>query len=226
MYDGSVHIDLRTTLTHVVRAESPDLLAKGLCESLAISRSVVLVRMWLTDPSGSLKLLGSAGTPSGGGNYARLDGEFRAMAISDTQIAAIAASRQAFVVSGLRGDEDWLTNPSWAARQGVRAFVAIPLIERDVVHGVLAMFDRTVPTTDALEELQLLADLTAARLAHLAKSIITRAELRRVERENIEAALAQTRGKIFGASGAAVLLGTRPTTLASRIKVLGIRRKG
>ena len=217
-----MQIDLRQSLGAVVRAESPESLGKTLCEALATSRSVVLVRMWTVDASGTLDLRGSAGTPSGGGNYARLDGDFREMAIGDARIAAIAAAREAFVVSGLRGDEDWLTNASWAARQGVRAFAALPLVERDVAAGVLALFDRTVPTSDTLAHLHLIADLAAVRLAHLAKPIITRADLRRAERENIQAALAQTGGRVFGANGAAEILGMRPTTLASRIKALGI----
>ena len=207
-----------------MRAESPTLLAKRLCEALAVSRSIVLVRLWTAEASGTLTVRGSAGTPSGGGNYSRLDGEFREMAVSDETIAAISASRQPLVVSGLRGDEEWLTNPSWAARQGVRAFVALPLVERDVSLGVLAIFDRVVPSTNVLTELSLIADLTAVRLAHLSTAIMTRAELRRVERENIEAALAKTGGKIFGDHGAAELLHMRPTTLASRIKALGITR--
>jgi len=37
-------------------------------------------------------------------------------------------------------------------------------------------------------------------------------------------ALKQTGGKIFGPDGAAQLLGLKPTTLASRIKKLGITR--
>jgi transcriptional regulator with GAF, ATPase, and Fis domain len=53
---------------------------------------------------------------------------------------------------------------------------------------------------------------------------LTRAELKRHERESIVAALKQTRGKIFGADGAAELLGMKPTTLASRIKALGIEK--
>jgi transcriptional regulator with GAF, ATPase, and Fis domain len=40
----------------------------------------------------------------------------------------------------------------------------------------------------------------------------------------IEAALAATGGKVFGPGGAAELLGVRPTTLASRIKRLGIEK--
>lgn len=55
--------------------------------------------------------------------------------------------------------------------------------------------------------------------------VLTRSELKARERESIAAALAQTKGKIFGADGAAALLGMKPTTLTSRIKVLGISRK-
>lgn len=51
---------------------------------------------------------------------------------------------------------------------------------------------------------------------------VTEAERRARDRAEIEAALAITGGKVFGEGGAAELLGLRPTTLASRIKVLGI----
>jgi transcriptional regulator with GAF, ATPase, and Fis domain len=55
-------------------------------------------------------------------------------------------------------------------------------------------------------------------------SILTRHALKRQERESIVAALKQSGGKIFGAGGAAELLGMKPTTLASRVKALGINR--
>jgi transcriptional regulator with GAF, ATPase, and Fis domain len=55
--------------------------------------------------------------------------------------------------------------------------------------------------------------------------MLTRDELKRQERESIIAALAQTGGRIFGAGGAAELLGMKATTLASRIKALRIERR-
>jgi transcriptional regulator with GAF, ATPase, and Fis domain len=55
--------------------------------------------------------------------------------------------------------------------------------------------------------------------------MLTRAELKQRERESIAAALAQTKGKIFGPDGAAALLGMKPTTLSTRIKALGLQRK-
>ncbi len=56
--------------------------------------------------------------------------------------------------------------------------------------------------------------------------VLTRAELKQRERESITAALAQTKGKVFGPDGAAALLCMKPTTLASRIKALRLGRKG
>jgi transcriptional regulator with GAF, ATPase, and Fis domain len=54
--------------------------------------------------------------------------------------------------------------------------------------------------------------------------IVTRTELREREIESILQALQQSNGKVFGPGGAAELLGMRPTTLASRMKSLGIRK--
>jgi len=54
--------------------------------------------------------------------------------------------------------------------------------------------------------------------------ILTRDELRRIERENLRRALDACDWRIFGPRGAAARLGMRPTTLASRIKTLGLRR--
>ncbi|MBA4018949.1 MAG: hydrogenase [Pirellula sp.] len=50
----------------------------------------------------------------------------------------------------------------------------------------------------------------------------TDAQMRRLEADNIRAALAASQGKVSGPGGAAELLGMKPTTLASRIKSLGI----
>jgi transcriptional regulator with GAF, ATPase, and Fis domain len=55
-----------------------------------------------------------------------------------------------------------------------------------------------------------------------AEQVLTDAEVRRLEADNIRAALRRTGGKVSGAGGAAELLGMKPTTLASRIKALGL----
>jgi len=54
------------------------------------------------------------------------------------------------------------------------------------------------------------------------QKILSSQELADRHRDNIITALEETNGKVFGAGGAAELLGVKPTTLASRIKRLGI----
>jgi transcriptional regulator of acetoin/glycerol metabolism len=49
-------------------------------------------------------------------------------------------------------------------------------------------------------------------------------EWRRMERDNLLAALKAARGKVTGPDGAAALLGVNPNTLASRLRVLGLKK--
>jgi len=55
-------------------------------------------------------------------------------------------------------------------------------------------------------------------------AILTYAELEDIERSNILAALRRTNWKVSGAGGTAELLQINPSTLASRIKAMGIKR--
>ena len=199
-------------------------LGQTVCAAIA-APSTVLARVWARDEAGTLTLLASAGFPLGGGSYHRIDGEFRRIDGGTGKIAQIAATRQAFIVRGIRGDEEWLSNPGWIARQGVRAFLGFPLVSDNAVLGVLARFDRTLPTDETLADLEFVAEFLAARLRDLAPvptPIVTRGDLRALERRSIEIALTRTKGKVFGADGAAALLQMKPTTLASRMKTLGI----
>jgi transcriptional regulator with GAF, ATPase, and Fis domain len=52
--------------------------------------------------------------------------------------------------------------------------------------------------------------------------VVPESEMRRLERENLERALATAGGRVYGSGGAAALLGVKPTTLASRLKKLGL----
>ncbi|RZO02736.1 PAS domain S-box protein [Pseudomonas moorei] len=54
-------------------------------------------------------------------------------------------------------------------------------------------------------------------------TIMTDAQIRELERNNMQAALKASDGKLFGKGGAAELLGLKPTTLASRFKRLEIK---
>ena len=58
------------------------------------------------------------------------------------------------------------------------------------------------------------------------QNILTFAEIRSLDQENILKALKKTDWKIFGNDGAAQLLGSPPTTLISRMKKSNIKKPG
>jgi transcriptional regulator with GAF, ATPase, and Fis domain len=60
--------------------------------------------------------------------------------------------------------------------------------------------------------------------AAAAQAIFSEAAMKDRTRQNLEAALRECGGRIYGPGGAAARLGIKPTTLASRLKALGIRR--
>jgi len=173
----------------------------------------------------------------GGGSYRQLNGGF-AIAAPGSKVARIAATREALVVRGLRGDEPWLENPAWVARQGIRSVVGLPLVAGDEVGGVMVLFDRPLTSDRTIEDLRVAIDVVAVRCRQFQESaapspgvdptaspepILTRPELRDLEKRSIAAALQRTGGRIFGADGAAALLAMKPTTLASRLKALRIK---
>jgi transcriptional regulator with GAF, ATPase, and Fis domain len=79
---------------------------------------------------------------------------------------------------------------------------------------------------DGRLQLEVPADAPARKLATTATThsdrILTQSEMRDFEARNIQAALSLSNGRIYGNDGAAARLGMKPTTLASRIKALGI----
>lgn len=61
------------------------------------------------------------------------------------------------------------------------------------------------------------------RAATTEAEILTDAQMRQMERDNLLRALEASGGKIHGAGGAAELLGVKATTLSSRLKAMGIK---
>ncbi|MBT6561896.1 MAG: hypothetical protein HON76_05150 [Candidatus Scalindua sp.] len=57
------------------------------------------------------------------------------------------------------------------------------------------------------------------------EKIITYPGLKQLEKDNIVAALNKSGWRVGGAGGAAEILETKPTTLASRMKALGVQKE-
>jgi formate hydrogenlyase transcriptional activator len=92
------------------------------------------------------------------------------------------------------------------------------VIERAVITAEGSRLAIELPTTAPLA-------MSPTAPVPAAGRVLTDAEMRRQETDNIREALRQTGGKVSGAGGAAELLEINPSTLASRMKSLGLPEK-
>ena len=147
------------------------------------------------------------------------------------------------LVKDLAREPEAFVRPEWLDREGIRSFGCQPLVFRGEILGALAVFNRQGCDEDTFAWLRAFADHAAVALANSRafsppppaserataasspRSPRTEAELRRAAREATLAALHESEGRIYGPGGAAERLGVKPTTLACRLKALGLRRQ-
>ncbi len=94
------------------------------------------------------------------------------------------------------------------------------IIERAVITSRCGTLSFDLPQAS----LEPSASATSLR-AELVSEVVPDAEMRRREMENTRAALLECDWRVQGPNGAASLLGIKPTTLASRIKKFGLKRR-
>jgi DNA-binding NtrC family response regulator len=96
------------------------------------------------------------------------------------------------------------------------------VIERAIIvaRGNALEFDLPMAISAPVSSLSVLEVSDAGR-----PEFLTEPEIQRRERENLYVVLEKTGWKIKGADGAAELLGVKPTTLISRIKKMGLKRR-
>jgi transcriptional regulator with GAF, ATPase, and Fis domain len=97
------------------------------------------------------------------------------------------------------------------------------VIERSVITSASGRLKFDLPTTQ-LDKRSGPAEALQPNEEAAEIKIMTDDQMRHRERENLLAALKQTRWKISGDDGAAELLGIKPTTLSSRMRKMGIER--
>ena len=95
------------------------------------------------------------------------------------------------------------------------------IIERAVILSRDGRLHFDLPRGGSLAASQ---DSNVAVRRHGPEPLSPEAARRQRDREDIIAALRKANGKVFGSGGAGEILGVKPTTLASRIKALGIEK--
>ena len=212
--------NLPQVMVSMARNRSLSEVLHAVVQGIAQCSSVVLVRIWLIqggdlcavcrfrsecpDRTRCLHLAASAGNPGDvEEDYSRLDGGFRRFPLGVRKIGRVGGSGEPLLLSDIRGDEEWIAEPRWMGRQGVKTFAAQPLVFRGEVLGVLALFDRGVLGQADFDWLRVFADHAAVSIANArAFEEIERLKAR-LEEEN-----SYLREEVREALGAEGLVGT------------------
>ena len=169
---------LAVTVTSEQRVDS---VLQSIVQGLASQPGVALARIWLlpsadlprvchagTDPSDDLSLVASAGTPinSPGEDWCFLQGHFARMPFSVGKVGQVAASRHPILIEDVAAKNDWVVRPEWAKREQIRSFAGHPLIFRDKLLGVIAVFSRQPLGQQEFTWLGLFANQAALAIAN------------------------------------------------------------
>jgi len=156
---------------------------RAVVSGIAECPNLVLARIWLIeagdlcetcrfraecpDQTRCLHLAASAGNPRGTAqDYSRLGGAFRRFPLGVRKIGRVGKTGEALLLPDVRGDEEWVAEPEWVVREGVKTFAAQPLVFRGEVLGVLAIFDAGVLGPAEFDWLRVFADNAAVSIAN------------------------------------------------------------
>jgi len=169
---------LAVTVTSQERVES---VLQSIVQGLATQPGVALARIWLqasaglpsfshavSDPPDHLCLAASAGTPinSPGEDWCFLQGHFARVTLNVGKVGQVAASRQPILIEDVAAQNDWVVRPEWAKREEIRSFAGHPLIFRDKLLGVIAVFSRQPLGQQEFTWLGLFANHAAVAIAN------------------------------------------------------------
>ncbi|MBV9129690.1 MAG: sigma 54-interacting transcriptional regulator [Verrucomicrobia bacterium] len=139
---------------------------------------IALARIWLIgsetpvadaeNQERFLRLSASAGSSKEDGRtWNGLEGQFSRIRIGALKIGQIAQSREPLHLDEHEVmDSHWTAYLDWVAREGIKGFAGHPLIFRDEVLGVLAVFSRKRISPDQFRWLHLFADQAAVAIAN------------------------------------------------------------
>jgi PAS domain S-box-containing protein len=169
---------LAVTVTSEQRVDS---VLQSIVQGLASQPGVALARIWLlpsadlpsichagSDRPDDLCLVASAGTPinSPGEDWCFLQGHFARMPFNVGKVGQVAASRHPILVEDVAAQNDWIVRPEWAKREEICSFAGHPLIFRDKLLGVIAVFSRQPLGQPEFTWLGLFANQAAVAIAN------------------------------------------------------------
>jgi PAS domain S-box-containing protein len=171
-------LSLAVTVTSEQRVES---VLQSIVQGLASQPGVALARIWLlpsadlpslynsvSDPPDYLCLVASAGTPiaSPGEDWCFLQGHFARVPFNVGKVGQVAARRRPILLEDVAAQNDWVVRAEWAKREEIRSFAGHPLIFREKLLGVIAVFSRQPFGQQQFTWLGLFANQAAVAIAN------------------------------------------------------------
>ncbi|HVL81959.1 MAG TPA: SpoIIE family protein phosphatase [Actinomycetota bacterium] len=146
---------MATDVLQALAAPDIDHALQRTCQSVVDRLGAAFARIWVLNPGATeLTLRASAGI------YTHIDGGHSRVAVGSYKIGAIAADRRPHLTNDVANDPR-VSDPQWAAREGMVAFAGYPLLVGDDLVGVMALFSREPLGDDALSALATVADSIA-----------------------------------------------------------------
>ena len=150
----AMHADIQLAFSDEIESGLQTVLQRS-AEAVVRHLDAAFARIWtLNEPENMLELQASAG------QYTHLDGEHARIPVGELKIGLIAQERKPHLTNDVQND-DRISHPEWAKREGMQAFAGHPLIVEGRLVGVLGMFARKVLEPDTLEALTSVADAIA-----------------------------------------------------------------
>ncbi|MCZ6801715.1 MAG: sigma 54-interacting transcriptional regulator [Nitrospirae bacterium] len=146
--------------------------------------AVALARIWLIQPGdrcGScrmreecpdqtrcLHLVASAGKPASVSDkeWTNLNGDFCRIPLGVRKVGHIGATGEPIILPQIEDGTKWIARPEWVKQESIHGFHGQPIMYKDEVLGVLAMFTRTPIPDDASVWLRMIADHVAVAIAN------------------------------------------------------------
>lgn len=136
----------------------PDEIARCVTNGLIEKFDCAFARLWLVEPDQTaLKLVASSGM------YTNLNGFFGRVPMGAFKVGKIAQNRVSFLSNNLPA-ESWVGDREWAIAHSIHGFAGYPLLVRNRVIGVLAVFSQAALASEFLEVLQTLCSIVAIAL--------------------------------------------------------------
>lgn len=176
---------LHAIATMVSQQREVDAVLKTVVESLADDLDLAVATIWLSQPGDicevcfmkdecpdqtrCLHMVACAArpqNPESGDEWYRTDGFYRRLPLGVRRIGVIAVTGESQNIPDTADDKEWVAHNDWLHREGVRSYSGHPLIFRDEILGVMAVFSRTHVSDQEFSWLRAFADNAAVAIAN------------------------------------------------------------